>query len=122
MILAAIFSSSTQVAETIKTMDLSMPTYDKISDAKNTAESLSTLVEPSKNDGVGVAASKKKSGPSISSVLPSMGKKGKKAPKVKVVEDAPEVDKKMEKIKIVDMNMPTYSETTATKEKSAFSI
>lgn len=65
-------------------MDMSLPSYGDISDAKNTKESLSTLVieQPSAMNVKSKAAPKKKEaskGPSMSTFLPSLDKQGPKA-------------------------------------------
>lgn len=78
------FSSSTLLAAEIKTMDMALPSYDAISDAKNTQESLSTLVieQPVPDVKPSKAAPKQKGesmkGPSMSSFLPSLDKGPKK--------------------------------------------
>lgn len=98
---AAIFSSSTQLADEIKTMDMSLPSYSAISDAKNTQESLSTLVieqPPAKNVKASTKAAPKKGepmkGPSMSSFLPSLDKQG---PKQKAEAAAKDAEKKAQK-------------------------
>ena len=84
MFFLAVFSSSVQLTAQVKTMDMSLPSYDSISDAKNTQESLSTLVieQPSVMNVKSKTASKKSEpskGPSMSALLPSLDKKGPKA-------------------------------------------
>lgn len=76
--LASSSSSSIQIAEVIKTMDMSLPTYADIKDSKASAANVKSLtVPPEQGGGVSVARTKKKGIPA-SSVLPSMGKKGPK--------------------------------------------
>jgi len=109
-------------------MDMSLPSYSAISDAKNTKESLSSLViEPTYTEPASkqVAAKKREpmKGPSMSSVLPSMNKQGpkKKAPTAKAAPVEKE-DWREKKVQIVEMDMPTYSGATDPKEKSPFSL
>jgi hypothetical protein len=126
-----VFSSSTQLAAQVKTMDMSLPSYDAISDAKNTKESLSTLVieEPSAINVKSKKAPKKSEpskGPSMSTFLPSLEKQG---PKAKAEARAQSAERKAQKdkeamekaekrfgsakIQIVEMDMPTYSSVTS---------
>ena len=100
-----------------------MPSYDAISDAKNTKESLSTLLIEETTAAVRAPKAAMK-GPSLGSVLPSMNKEGpkKKAPKATVAPGQEKEDKRLEKIKIVDTNMPTYSDATESKGKNPFAL
>ena len=63
-------------------MDMTLPSYDTISDAKNTQESLSSLVIEQPTAVPSKAARKQKGeqmkGPSMSSLLPSLDKQGPK--------------------------------------------
>jgi hypothetical protein len=94
-------------------MDMSMPTYDKISDSQTSAEDLQGLSVEMKETGdtMGIPTSKSKK---------AAVKKTKAVAKQKV--EVEKEDKPDPKIKIVEMDMPSYSDTTATKEKSAFSL
>lgn len=115
-----------QLAVDIKTMDMSMPSsYDTIAGAKSTGSSLLKEIERTGSMPVNKVQREEKKGPSplVSSVLPSMNKTTKKAPKEKQPKvQVEKEDKKFEKIKIVDMDMPSYSASSPVKEKSAFSL
>jgi len=134
-------SSSLQVSEAIKTLDFSMPSYDKISNYKASISNVDGLaVEPLEQEEVKpekvtkAKAPAKEGGSFASGFLPSMSKKGpmsvsanKPAKKMKVEaprKSAAELieEKKQEKITIVDLNLPSYQESTAAKEKSAFAF
>lgn len=129
---SAILSSSVQLSAEIKTMDMSLPSYGSISDAKNTKESLSTLVieQPEVTSNVKSKAAPKKGepmkGPSMSSFLPSLDKKGPKekavAQKSKSTEAKEEKTIAGAKVEIVDMNLPTYSGASDTKSTSPFAL
>jgi hypothetical protein len=81
---ASSLSSTQLVADAIKTMDMTMPSYDTISTSKNTQETLSSLVieQPTAVTTPKKAASKQKGepmkGPSLGAVLPSLNKEGPK--------------------------------------------
>ena len=86
----SVFGSSTlQVSDAIKTLDMSLPSYGDIKNPTasiENVESLSVKVIPGSSGGgggggAGVTKSLKKTGIPMSSVLPSMGKKSAKAKK-----------------------------------------
>ncbi len=117
-----------------------MPSYDKISNAKASVETVDGLaVEPLSGQEVRTQPIKDKNQgtegeqPSIAAgLLPSLSKKGslaaKKAPKEKKA-DAPRQSvadvieqKKQEKMIIVDTSLPSYQDSTATKDKGIFAF
>lgn len=109
-------------------MDMSLPSsYDTISGAKSTGASLAKEIERTgtmpTNKVQREKSNEKGSSSLASNLLPSMNKSTKKAPKEKYrVQQAEEKEEKtFENIKIVDMEMPSYS-STLQKEKSAFSL
>jgi hypothetical protein len=107
-------SSSIQVAAAVRTMDMSMPTYDKISDSQTSSENLQDLsfeMKKETGDTMGIPTSKSKK---------ATAKNAKAVAKQKV--EVEKEDKPDPKIKIVDMDLPSYTDTTATKEKGAFSL
>ena len=120
--LVAFLSSSMQLAIEVKTMDMSMPSsYGAISGAKSTGASLSKEIERTGAMPTNKVQREERNGSLVSTVLPSMTKTTKKqAPKEKQLQVVEE--KKFEKIKIVDMDMPSYSASSPVKEKSAFSL
>lgn len=66
---------SMMVADSVKMLDMSLPSYGDISDSKTSVENTKSLyLDPSTTKGMGIAASQKKKGIPMSSVLPSMGK------------------------------------------------
>jgi hypothetical protein len=83
MLTAPFLSSSVQIADAVKTLDMSMPSYSDIKGFKSSVENVKSLsVQETKGGsggGVGISASQKKRGMPMSSVLPSMGKKSAKA-------------------------------------------
>lgn len=130
-------------AEEIKTLDMSMPTYDSINTLKSSAESEKALgVEnPPETPSKGPAAPRKKKssgggggggGNPLGNVLPSMNKSvGKKPrstgtataaserPPRRVREEKADDD---DEIKTMDMSLPSYAEGVRGKEKSAFAL
>lgn len=73
-------SSSVQVADAVKTLDMSLPSYSDLKDSKSSIENVPSLsVAPSAGGGSGISRSQRKAGMPVSSVLPSMGKKSAKA-------------------------------------------
>jgi hypothetical protein len=129
-------------AEEIKTLDMSLPTYDSINTLKSSAESEKALgVEtppdaPSK--GPSAAPRKKKSssagggGNPLGNVLPSMNKSvGKKSRSsgTATASERPAAaprrvkeEKAEDEIKTMDLSLPSYSEGIQSKEKSVFSL
>ena len=95
--------------------------YDTISGAKSTGESL--LKEIERTGTMPTNKVQKESGGTslASNLLPSMKKSTKKIPKEKAAQAEEKEEKKFENIKIVDMDMPSYS-AAQQKEKSAFSL
>jgi len=136
---ASSLSSTQLVADAIKTMDMTMPSYDTISTSKNTQETLSSLVieQPTAVTTPKKAASKQKGepmkGPSLGAVLPSLNKEGPKkkatAAAKKAQQEATKAEKQAayeraatEKIKIVDTNMPSYSGASDSKSTNPFAL
>jgi len=116
-----------EVAEAIKTMDMSLPSYGTISAPKAGGESLLIPEEKQKQEGSVLPAKKTKS--FIPSMEPSKreikkAEAKKTAAKKDIIdnEDDNDVSYKNEKIKLLDMTMPSYSDTTATPKKSAFRL
>lgn len=121
-------------ADDIKTLDMSLPSYDKASSLKADAQALGVEepVEPVKKKA---AAPKKKKGEAGSSggggmlgnVLPSMNKSGPTAKKgAKPKEDKPKKAKPEPAPKVeyetMEFGLPSYSESTEKKGKSAFAL
>jgi hypothetical protein len=70
---------SLSVADEVKMLDMSLPSYGDIKDPKASAGNVKSLtVTPPKGGSLGISAGLKKKGVPMSSVLPSMGKKGPK--------------------------------------------
>ena len=100
------FSSSMEIAESIKVLDMSMPTYGDISNYKSSVENTKSLsVEGGEKMGIPTSKSKRSSSSSASSsssssnpmgsFLPSMNKKSaadKKAEKTKTYSSTPGYD------------------------------
>lgn len=132
------------IAEEIKTLDMSLPTYDSINTLKTSAETAKALgVETPPEEKATAAPRKKKSSSSgggggggggnpLANVLPSMNKSvvrksrntgqatattTNERPK-RVKEEKPAEDE----IKTMDLSLPSYSEGVQGKEKSAFAL
>ena len=68
-----------QIADSIKVLDMSLPAYDEIKTFKASVENVKSLsVTPAKGESIGIPTSQKKKGTPMSSVLPSVDKKGPK--------------------------------------------
>jgi hypothetical protein len=120
-------------ADEIKTLDMSLPSYGAINTLKGSAE---------KDKGMGVenlpeAADKSRpskknaaiSGNPLGNVLPSMNKSaGKKPRSLGTATAATErpakriKEEKEDEIKTMDMSLPSYSDGTQGKVKSAFAL
>jgi hypothetical protein len=138
--------SSIQLADSITTMDLSLPSYGEISSPKASVGNVESLTIKSLNEGVGVKARKSAASPKskegggmginidVSKVLPSLGK-GPKATATTNNDSAPRpAQKTSEKpkqkdeyepaatIKFMDASMPSYGESAAIKDTNPFRL
>jgi hypothetical protein len=115
------------ISETLKTFDMSLPSYGSISDAKARLEAEEYEPVPDAASGRPVRKSKpqkeagEQGGNPMASLLPSMNKSTKKKepkqrrPKEEEEEDGPS---SFEGIKTMDMSLPVYGDSsTATKER-----
>lgn len=100
------------VGAEIKILDMSLPSYGAISSPEN-ADLDSLKKDPPKNvPAIIVTTSKKES----KAADKASSKKSKKV----VVQKEAEDDDKMKNLKIVDMSLPSYSDSTVGKGKDAF--
>lgn len=84
---ASFSSSSIYVADQIKTLDMSLPSYDEVKSFKASVENVKSLsVQSGPSGSVGATTEDKKKGLSASSVLPSMNKKSAKEKKADKME------------------------------------
>jgi len=127
----AVLSSSIQLSEEIKVLDMSLPSYGSISAPKSGQEAIKGVeVDPNKpststSASTSVLPTKKKGGGAIS--LYSSGSSKKKETKKAVASSAPAAPKEEKQesgpaVITVDMSMPSYGDTTAKKEKSVFAL
>ena len=127
-------SSSMYLSEEIKTLDMSLPSYDKASSLKADEQALGVEIPPEPVRKKAPAKKKSEAGSGggdspLASVLPSMNKSGpsKKAakPKKEIAEKPkkakPEPAPKVE-FETMDLGLPSYSDSTEKKEKSVFSL
>lgn len=137
--MSSLSSSSIDIAEAIKTLDFSLPSYDKIAAPKANQDDIEGVeVKTKKSDNAdkkeketsspssGAVAAKKKSSSFMSSSAgsisgPTAQEKKAKAEAAKAEKEKQIEEKKNEKIEIIGMDMPSYSTGSATK-KSAFSL
>jgi hypothetical protein len=105
------------VSETIKVLDLSLPSYDAVKDAQASVETVKGLaLEPEKE--VGGTASRKRT--STGDDDKASKKKEAAAAKAKARE---EIEKdSFEGVEIVDVGLPKYEESTGRSQRSAFSL
>lgn len=134
---------SIQVSEQIKTMDFSLPSsYDSIKSSKSTTDILLDIPDEETKASAAVSAKKKKSvglpslddGSSkkekkvktkeLTSLNGGSNKKEKKAKTKEIVKEDPEEKEKVvnQKITIVDLELPSYGDSTKGKEKSVFAF
>jgi hypothetical protein len=119
------------LSEEIKTLDFSLPSsYDSINSLKASEKALGVEDAPDDATTKTKAPKKKKEessgGGGLGSVLPSMNKSGpsKKPPKAKVKKPKPvkEAPAAKEEFETMDMGLPSYSDSTGSKEKSVFAL
>jgi len=124
-------ASSIYLSDEIKTFDLSMPSYDSINTLKADEKALGVEDAPEPMSRTRNQPKKKSDGKSggLGSVLPSMNKSGpSNKPKPKAKKEQVEKPKKpvkaepKEEYETMDMALPSYSESSVTKEKSVFSL
>lgn len=125
-----LFAASTTISDEIKTLDMSLPSYDSISSSKASVGNVDELVEKYNPEPStpGMARKKKEKegggGNPLGSVLPSMNKSMTKKPKSKSAtakSAAKEKEDKAMEIKTMDLTLPSYS-ATQEREKSVFSL
>lgn len=124
------------IAEEIKTLDFSLPSYDSISSAKASVSTVEGLAEQYKSESdapKGMSRKKPKEpksssgggGNPLGSVLPSMNKSNTKKPKAKpepTSRSSPkEREEKQPEVETMDLSLPSYSAGSG-KEKSIFSL
>lgn len=133
------------IAEEIKTLDMSLPTYDSINTLKTSAETAKALgVETPPDEKAAAAPRKKKSSSSggggggggggnpLANVLPSMNKSVVKKSRntgqatATTTNERPKRVKEEktaeDEIKTMDLSLPSYSEGVQGKERSAFAL
>jgi hypothetical protein len=116
----------------VKTMDMSLPSYGSISDAKARleAEEYKAVPEAASERAVRKSKPKKEAaeqgGNPMASLLPSMNKSTKKKePKQRRGEEKEDEEDDVSSYKgakTMDMALPSYGDSTATKERNAFSF
>jgi hypothetical protein len=135
----------TLLAEEIKTLDLSLPSYDAINTLKSSAETEKALGVENPPDAPSkelVAPRKKKSssvggsgggasgnGNPLSNVLPSMNKSvGKKPRSSTTASERPtsatrvQLEEAEDEVKTMDLSLPSYLEGTQSKERNIFAL
>mmetsp|Transcript_62618 Transcript_62618/g.152445 ORF Transcript_62618/g.152445 Transcript_62618/m.152445 type:complete len:229 (+) Transcript_62618:189-875(+) len=145
-VVSSTYSTHAAFADDIKTMDLSLPTYDSINTLKSSDAERGLGVEnpspPSSSGGSSSGGSKKKKpssgggggggGNPLGSVLPSMNKSVAKKPKTPKSEGSSNkkfrssspatADDDDSGIKTMDLSLPSYSDSAKTASKSVFSL
>lgn len=113
-------SSSIQLAESIKVLDMSLPTYGAISSPKATQESIKG-VEPEKETATSTSILPSKKSTS-SKKIKSEKKSTKVISDIGDTTNSSDDEKKDLSIKFMDMSMPSYSESATTSKKSVFAL
>ena len=147
-VVSSTYSTPAAFADEIKTMDMSLPTYDSINTLKSSDAERGLGVEnPSPSSSSGGSSSgggrKKKSSSSgggggggggnpLGSVLPSMNKSVTKKPKTPKSEGSSNKGSRSSSpaskddddsgIKTMDLSLPSYSDSAKTASKSVFSL
>ena len=115
----------------IKTLDMSLPSYGTISDAKARLEADEYKPEPETPERAVRKSKPKKEAEEqggkqkSNSMLPSMNKSiKKKEPKQRPPKEEEEKEdvSSFEGVKTMDMSLPSYGDSAATKQKSAFAL
>ena len=89
---------------------MTLPSYDDVSDAKASVETVQGLAtEPKKETGGNIGGKKKESGPSEKAIK----KKEAALAKQKAREEFERENLGGKKVETVDMNLPSYGESTA---------
>ena len=103
-------------------MDFSLPSsYDSISSSKASTDTL--VITPDEKTATPSVAPSKKSSVGVASMYDGSSKKEKKSKKAVAMEEEIEAEKvKSQKITIVDMDLPSYGDSTKGKEKSVFAF
>ncbi|KAL3893238.1 MAG: hypothetical protein SGARI_008298 [Bacillariaceae sp.] len=125
-------------ADEIKTLDMSLPSYGAINTLKSGADTDKGMGVEAPIEPVGKKAkpAKKKAasggggggGNPLGNVLPSMNKSVGKKPRNTETASAErpakrvKEEKEEDEIKTMDLSLPSYSEGTQAKDKSAFSL
>ena len=119
-------SSSVLLSDQIKTLDMSLPTYGEVANAKASVETVKSLAEdpPARsisNEGGGGGRGERKS----SSVAASE-KAAKKKDAAEAKQRAREAFEKEniagKAVDVVDMSIPSYDQSTTKSERSIFSL
>ena len=120
----AITSSSVQVSEAIKVLDMGLPSYGDIADPKASQSKIKGVPEPQKEEtgSSSVLPSKKSSGNVLYSSKKAKPAKKEKVRIEKTAEEKEQDDKKPLNAKFVDMSMPTYDSSASGAKKSAFAL
>ena len=123
-----LIASSIYLSDEIKTIDLSLPSYDSVNTLKTNEKALGFEDTPESKS----QPKKKSSGDSggMGSLLPSMNKSGpsnkakpaKVAKKPEKAKKAPVKEEPKAEYETMDMALPSYSEGTKTKERSVFAL
>ena len=112
-------SSSVVISDALKTLDMSLPSYDDISDATASVETVKSLyVEPTQEEGGFLGGGPKR----MSGSEKASKKKEAAAAKQKAREAFEKENFAGSKVEVVDMSVPNYDQSTAQKQKSAFSL
>lgn len=121
----SITSSSVQVSENIKVLDMGLPSYGDIADPKAGQSKIKGVVpEPEKEEtgSSSVLPSKKSSGNVLFSSKKAKPAKKERVRIDKTAEEKEQDDKKPLNAKFVDMSMPTYESSASGAKKSAFAL
>ena len=123
-------------ADEIKTLDMSLPSYGDVNKLKQSDQALGVeaptepvgKAKPAKKKAAGGGGGGGGGGNPLGSVLPSMNKSVGKKPRNTegATAERPSKRTKEEKsdneIKTMDMSLPSYSEGTQARDKSAFAL
>ena len=104
-------SSSVVVGAEIKVLDMSLPSYGAISNP-NAADLESLKMDPPKEVTARIISKKESKSATKES--------SKKAKKTAILQKETDDDEKVKNLKIVDMSLPSYSDSTVGKGKEAF--
>lgn len=119
----AVSAPTMVLSEQIKTLDMSLPSYSEVADAKASVETVKSLAEdpPARNSASeGGGRGERKSSGAVSEKAAK--KKEEALAKQKAREAFERENTKGKAVDVVDMSVPSYDQSTTQSQRSSFSL